>query len=352
MTEHGSETIMNYDALRALIFELTAPEGPAGKEASAAKVAKEKLELYMPVTIDRMGSVRGELPGDGPHILLDAHIDQISMLVTAVDANGFIKFDKCGGIDRRILAAHEVTVWGKQPLFGVVSSTPPHLVKKEEANKVPAFEDMAIDVGLSKDKARELIRPGDRITLRGKSLPLLDNRICGPALDDRAGVASILRCLELLSEKKHRCRLSVLFSVQEETGGSGAKTAGFCASAPEGIAVDVSFAMAPGHCREKCADLGKGTMIGISPTLDESVSARLQDIAQRNDIAYQLEVMGGRTGTNADELQVSCAGTKCGLLSIPLRNMHSGIELIDLGDVESTAQLMAAYILERSEDHD
>ncbi|MEI6580348.1 MAG: M20/M25/M40 family metallo-hydrolase, partial [Eubacteriales bacterium] len=178
---------------------------------------------------------------------------------------------------------------------------------------------------------------------------LLGNKICCPALDDRAGVASILRCLEILKDKKHNCKLSVLFSVQEETGGCGAHVGGFSASADESIAVDVSFAMAPDMQREKCADIGKGPMLGISPTLDYEMGRTLEKIAKAKSIPYQLEIMGGRTGTNADEIQISGRGTKMALLSIPLKNMHTSIEILDLEDVENLARMMAEYILERSE---
>ena len=336
-----------FEKLESLIFGLTAETGAAGSEQAAAAYAKKKLSKYMPVSIDPLGSVRGELEGNGPHILLDAHIDQIGMIVTSIDDDGFLKVDKCGGMDIRILAAHEVTVWGKKPLFGVVTSTPPHLAKKEDDKKAKGFDEIAIDIGLPKEKAAELVRLGDRVTLNGKPKRLLGNRICGPCLDDRAGVASILRCLEILKDKKHNCHISVLFSVQEETGGSGAQTGGFSAAADESIAVDVSFAMAPDMRREACADLGKGPMLGISPTLDDEMGKTLEKIAKTKNIPFQFEIMGGRTGTNADEIQVSGKGTKMALLSIPLKNMHTSIEMLDLEDVENLAKLMAEYILER-----
>lgn len=336
-----------FKKLQALITALTKEAGSAGKESNAAKLAKKELEKYMPVSDDALGNVRGELDGEGTHILLDAHIDQIGMIVTSIDDGGFLKVEKCGGMDMRILAAHEVNVWGRYPIFGVVTSTPPHLSKKEDNTKAKDFDEIAIDIGMTKEKASEFVRLGDRVTLKGSSKRLLGNRFCSPALDDRAGVAVILRCLEMLKGKKHNCQISVLFSAQEETGGSGAKVGGFSAGAEESIAVDVSFAMAPDMQREKCGDLGKGPMLGISPVLDHEMGKKLEKIAKAKDIPYQLEVMGGKTGTNADEIQTSGNGTKTALLSIPLRNMHTAVEIIDLEDVENTARLMAEYILER-----
>lgn len=340
-----------YKQMQDLIFKLSKANGVAGEEFAASEVAKKELSKYMTVSEDALGNITGKMEGSGVHILLDAHIDQIGMIVTSIDDDGFIKVDKCGGMDIRILAAHEVTVWGKRPLFGVVTSTPPHLSKKSDTGKAKDFDEIAIDVGLSKDKAAALISPGDRVTLNAPQHRLLGSQICSPALDDRAGVTSILRCLELIKEKEHNCQISVLFSVQEETGGSGAHTGGYTAGAEESIAVDVSFACAPDIPREKCGEMGKGAMLGISPILDHKMGKTLEKIAKEKNIPMQFEVMDGRTGTNADSIQLSRGGTKMALLSIPLKNMHTGIEIVDLQDVESTARLMAEYILERGSEN-
>ena len=333
--------------LQTTVFELSCLDGTPGNETQAALRAAAMLEKYMPVRIDALGSVRGATQGNGVHILLDAHIDRIGMIVTSVSDDGFIKFAKCGGTDARVLAAAEVTVWGKKPLYGVVTSTPPHLSSGDEGKKAKDFSELSVDVGLSSENVKELVSPGDRITVNSKPLKLMGDRVSCAALDDRAGVAAILRCLELLQGKDHGCRLSVLFSAQEETGGSGAAAGGFDAAPDEAIAVDVSFAMAPGLKPEKCGELGKGTMIGFAPSLDYKISRTLERIACEKNIAHTFEVMSGSTGTNADEIQIAGKGVKMGLLSIPLRNMHTAAEIIDLNDVEATAELMAEYILER-----
>lgn len=332
--------------MKELLFRLCAAAGASGAERAAAQAAAEALSAFAQVHEDASGNVIGEIEGDGPHILLDAHIDQIGMVVTGVDPEGFLRVDKCGGIDLRILAGHEVTVWGTEPLYGVVCSTPPHLTKPDDRS-IKEITDMAVDIGLPAEAAREKVHPGDRITLRREPRELLGGLISSPALDDRAGVAAILRCLELLQGQGHSHRLTVVFSTQEEVSGGSAGCASFAAGAAEGIAVDVSFAMTPDAPRHKCAELGKGTMIGIAPTLSHAMSGQLESIARREGIAYQLEVMSGKTGTNADEIAAAGAGVRMGVLSIPLRYMHMGIEVIDPQDVESTARLPAAYIQER-----
>ncbi len=341
----------NFAEISAMLEALCNTKGVSGAENEAAIIASEMLSKYMPVSTDALGSVTGRKEGKGPHILLDAHLDQIGLIITAVDGDGFLKFTKCGGADRRVLAAAEVTVHGKEKLFGVVTSTPPHLAKPEDASKALPFDAMAIDVGLSKEAAEKLVSAGDRVTFNGGYHQLLGNRISSSSVDDRAGVAAVLRSLEILEEKGVDCNLSVMFSVQEETGGSGAKAAAFAAEADEAIAVDVSFASAPSVSAEKYASLGKGTMIGFAPSLDYAMSKKLETIAKRENIPYQPEVMGGKTGTNCDDIQVAGKGVKTALLSVPLRNMHTACEVCDLEDIENTARLMAEYIAERSKEN-
>ena len=337
----------NYSEVSALLEKLCGASGVSGAENEAASVAAELLNEYMPVSVDALGSVTGVSDGEGPHILLDAHLDQIGLVVTSIDCDGFLKVTKCGGADIRVLAASEVTVHGKEKLFGVITSTPPHLSKAEDTDKAKGFDDIAVDIGMSRDEAVKYVSPGDRITFNGEYKHLLGSRICSPSVDDRAGIAAILRSLQILKDKPHSCKISVLFSVQEETGGSGASAGAFAAQADEAIAVDVSFAKAPSVSGDKYANLGGGAMIGYGPSLDFAMSKKLAEIAEKNGIANQTEVMGGRTGTNCDNIQISGKGVKTALVSVPLRNMHTAAEVCDLADIESTAQLIAAYITER-----
>lgn len=336
-----------YQNVSAILNSLCSANGTSGNESDAAQAAAEMLKKYMDVEENPLGSVIGRLGGKGPHILLDAHIDQIGLVVTAIDEGGFLKVAKCGGADARVLAASDVTVHGKKDIFGVVTSTPPHLAKNEDEGKAVNFDDILIDIGLSKEEAEKIVAPGDRITFNGSFDELLGSRVASPNIDDRAGVAAILRALELLGGKMGNAGITVMFSSQEETGGSGAMTGAFSADADEAIAVDVSFASAPDISSEKYASLGKGTMIGYAPSLDFEMSRELKLLAENNDISYQTEVMGGRTGTNCDEIQNSGRGCRTALLSIPIRNMHTAIELCDLADIENTAKLIAAYITER-----
>lgn len=335
--------------LCGLLFELCAANGVSGCEGDTAKKAQAYLSEYMNCEVDALGSVIGKKDGSEPGILLDAHLDRIGLVVTAVDSTGFLKVARCGGADARVMSAAEVMVWGKKPVFGVITSVPPHLAKSADSSKAADFDELCIDVGMSFKQASELIAPGDRVTFNGVQARLLSDRVASPCIDDRAGIAAILRCLEILRESgRDTCKLTVQFSVQEETGGSGARAGGFASGAQEAIAVDVGFGRAPGIREEQAGKLGGGTMIGFSPLLDNEMSKKLTALADKSSIAWQYDVMGGKTGTNGDDIQASAAGIKTALLSIPLRNMHTAVEVVSLGDIEATAQLMAEYILERS----
>ena len=327
-----------------LMKKLTDCDGTSGDETNAAAVAKAELEKYMPCEIDRMGSVVGSTGAVGQPILLDAHLDQIGLIVTAIDETGFLKITACGGADALVLAAAEVTVHGKENLPGIIVSTPPHLIKEDERKKARKITELSVDLGLTKEEAEQKVAVGDRITLNAPLKKMLNERVCGASLDDRCGVASLLLCLEKLGDTVKDLPLRVVFSANEETGGSGARVAACSAGASEAIAVDVSFAKAPGVKETVRAKLGKGTMIGFAPTLDHAMSKELQRLAEEGNIPYQFEVMSGRTGTNADDIATAGHGAKMALLSIPLRNMHTAAEVIDLRDVEATADLMAAYL--------
>ena len=331
--------------LKSMIISLARANGTPGDENEVFEFIENFLPEGMNASRDRFGNLTAELDGKGKTFLLEAHADRIGLVVTSIEEGGFLRVAKCGGADARVLAAQDVTVWGKKPVYGVITSTPPHLSKGDEASKAVDFDRILVDVGMSKENAEKLISRGDRITVRCPVSELLNDRISGAALDNRAGCAVIIRAAEIVSQAENHPSLKLLFSSQEETGGDGAATGGFNLDADECIAVDVTFADAPDMPSKKCGKLGKGPMIGIAPILDYEMSTRLREIAEKREIPFQLELMGGSTGTDADEIAVSKGGLKTALLSVPQRNMHTGVEIIDAKDVENSARLIAEYIL-------
>lgn len=332
--------------IKKIITALTEGEGVSGNEQTLDK-ASELLSAYMQVYRDNLGSVIGTLGEGKTHIMLDAHLDRIGLIVTAVEDSGFLRVDKCGGCDARVLSAATVTIWGKKPIFGVITSTPPHLSKAEDSSKAPTFDNIFVDTGLDGKALKKIVSVGDRITIDAPVISLTDSIITGSALDDRAGVAALLRVADILSEAKPDVKVSFMFSVQEETTEAGAKAGAFAISPDEAIAVDVSFGNAPGISDSKCGRIGNGGMICISPSLSNEMTSQLMSIADKKGINYQTEVCPSSTGTNADVISVSKSGIKTGLVSIPLRNMHTQAELASVEDIESVAQIIASYIIEK-----
>ncbi len=332
--------------LEQTIISLADARGVSGDETSAAELALEMLKEYTNDCCIKNGNVIGHFgcKGKKPHILLDAHIDQIGFVVTYITDDGFLKVSNCGGIDRRLLLAQQVTVLGKEPVTGIVCAIPPHLSTDESS--VPEMEDICIDVGMTKLQAEEMISLGDKIVFDVKCQKMCGDKITGGALDDRCGVAAILRALEIIKDKTLDFELSVMFSTQEELGERGAKIGVFDIDPDIAIAVDVSFALTSDDSELKCGKMCNGCMIGFAPTLDKSLSEQFKSIAVNNNMPYQIEVMNGETGTNADRFSVNKSGVKAVTLSIPLKYMHTPVEVISVSDVENTAHLIAEYLLE------
>lgn len=324
---------------------LCAAEGVGGQTA-ITDVAVELLKpLVDEVEVDVMGNVLGLRRAeniDAPTLMLEAHLDEIGFLVTHIDDNGFVYTAAAGGIDKRAITAQPVIVFGDKPYYGVFCSTPPHLSKDGE---LLAIEKCGIDIGLSGEAAKKTIPVGSRVSYAPCYIELNENVISAKALDDRAGIAAILHCLRKI-EGKPSINIAVAFCVQEELGCRGVTPATRKLQPDSAIVTDVSFALTPDADPRKCGNLGKGVMVGISPILSTPMTDRLLDLAKDKDIPYQYEVMGGSTGTDADRVTISLMGVPTALLSIPQRYMHTPIETIDVRDVATVGDLMAAYITE------
>lgn len=335
--------------LKEVIKSLADASGVSGDETEAAKLALGYLKEFTDDCYIKNNCVFGNFgkrEKGKPHILLDAHIDQIGFVVTFITDDGFIKIANCGGIDRRLLLAQQVKILGKKEVYGVICSIPPHLEKKSDEGKVPEYSDICIDVGMTKEEAEKVISQGDKIVFLQKCQDMQGDRISGAALDDRCGVACLLRAAEMLKNEMLNCSYTIMFSSQEEVGERGAKIGVYDVDPDIAIAVDVSFALTPDDSELKCGKMGKGTMIGFAPTLDRELSNRMKEVAAKNELPYQIEVMNDETGTNADRFSVNAGGVKAVTLSIPLKYMHTPVEVISVSDVETTAKLIAAYIKE------
>lgn len=326
-----------------VLYELTTADGVSGEEKNIACTCAALLEAYGKPSIDINGNVLceiGEHDSSKKTVLLNAHIDEIGMIVSYITDDGFLKVSKCGGIDDRVLPASQVTIYGREKLYGVVTSVPPHL--QSEHDKVAPVDELYIDTGLSGERAKELISLGDRVLIENEPAEM-GELVTSKALDDRICVLAVLMALDNLAEKQSAYNIKVLFSVGEEVGGNGAKTGAFTSDADLALVLDVSFGKVHGESEEEVGEIGKGAMIGIAPTLSRRLSDCLTDTAEAEGLPYQIEVMGGRTGTDADSITISKGGIPSCTVSIPIKFMHTPVEAVKLSDVEDTAALVAAF---------
>ena len=334
----------NQNELFTLVQALCGASGVSGEESGAGDAILGLLDEKDAAYMDSQGSVLYSLyqnpEESAPHLMLEAHLDEIGMMVSRVDDDGFLHIAPCGGLDRRLLMGLEVLVHAQnapEPLPGILSSS------AADRDKTPKTSELFVDVGLSPGRAKALIAPGDRITTVSPTRRLLGTRVSSKALDNRAGCAVLLRAAQLLRGEALPCSVTLAFCSQEETGGTGAKTAAYRVNPTHALAVDVSFAFTPDAPRDECGDLGAGAMIGIAPILDNASIELLRQLASQHKIAHQLEVLGSSTGTDADSIAPCRCGVKTSLVSIPLKYMHTPIEVADLEDIESCAQLLAQF---------
>ena len=328
--------------MKHMLETLCGCTAPSGFEAPAAQAARALLEpLVEQVSIDRMGNVIGVRRCGKPGaktVLLDAHLDEIGLIVTGAE-EGFLRFSTIGGVDPRMLPGREVTILTDPPIPGIVA--PPTPLQDDESKAVPIPE-LVVDAGLTQEQAEKLL--GTPMVYRGSCFPLGEDQMCGKAMDDRSCFAALLRCLELLKDKNLDVDVYVMGSTREEVSGVGA-TVGTWAVQPDCcVAVDVTHGRTPDGPSDKTFVLGGGPAVGVGPNMARWMTQRLLDKAKEREIPFQQEVMSGHTGTNGWEMQISREGVATAVLSLPLKYMHSPIEVLSLTDLEHTAALLAAFV--------
>lgn len=320
--------------------------GPSGYEAPVATVACQLLAPWMDeVRVDTLGNVIGVRrcgKANAPKLLLDAHLDQIGLMVTGSEY-GFVRFASVGGVDPRMLPDREVTILTQPPKFGIISCLPPHALSQEEREKAPALSEYVVDTGLSQEQVEREIPVGTPMVFRDCFLELAGGRVCSGALDDRACFVALVRAAQLLSQHTLNVDLYLVGSTREETGGTGAVVATNTIHPDFCVAVDVTHGATPDSGKDRAYALGGGPAVGIGPNMTRWMSRLLLEKAAELDIPVQKEVMGGDTGTNAWGMQICNEGVATAVLSLPLRYMHTPVEVVDLEDLEQTAQLLAAF---------
>ena len=341
---------MNEEAIAGLLVELSGAVGLSGSEDDVAAVVSRRLKPYVSrIWRDRLGNLvafkEGESTGPEPFSLaLVAHMDEIGLMVTKIEDSGALRFTAVGGIDPRTLPGQPVAVHGKSVFKGVIGAKAPHLLTAEERRRAPAFEDLFIDLGMDKKQAEEEVRTGDLVSFdTPPTVMAAGNSAAGKSLDDRSGVAALIICAAALRDLRHRADLYFVASVQEEVGLRGATAVSYNLVPDLAVAVDVTHGKAPGLDLPGVFELGRGPVISMGPNYHPSLVRRLEENAREARFEVQLDADPAVPGTDAWAIQVSGEGIPCGLLSIPLRYMHTTVEMLNLDDMANTGRLLAAF---------
>ncbi len=326
--------------------------GVSGYEFSLAPLVIEKFrELSDEVRTDRFGNVYSLKKGTSRRfkVMLAAHMDEIGLMVKEIDRSGFLRFTTIGGVDPRTLVGQEVIIHGQEDILGIIGAIPPHIQtgSSEEAFKL---DDLGIDVGIPLAKASNLIQIGDTITLSRQGYDLLNNLFAGKSLDDRAGVAVMAVCLEELRSLYHLHDVIAVTTAQEEVGIRGALTSAYTINPDLAVAIDVTHGSTPDTKGVVNIDLGKGPALALGPNIHPAIYKGLTEAAREHRLPYQPEPVPGASGTDAWAIQVTQAGVPTGLVSIPLRYMHTSVETLDLHDVVNSGKLLAYFIASLPED--
>jgi endoglucanase len=336
-----------------LMRSLSEAPGISGYEEGVRALINEALApLADEIRGDALGNLIALQRGSGPEprraIMLAAHMDEIGLMVSGLDG-AFIRFAPVGGVDLRTLVGQEVTVHrsdlsSRCDLPGIVASRPPHVLSAEERAQSVPLERLFIDTGLTAAGLRERVRVGDLITMRRSFAALNGGYATGKALDDRAGVVSLVLCLEALRRMNHAWDVYAVATTQEEIGLRGATVSAYGIAPDLGIAVDVGFGKQQGVTDSKIIEMDGGPAVALGPNVHPAMRARLMKTAKDLELKVQTEVVAGASGTDGWALQVAREGIPTLVLSIPLRYMHTSVETICLRDIERTGRLLAHFI--------
>ena len=329
---------------------LTAP-GPSGYEQAAAAVFRDAASAFAEVTHDSVGSTVARVQGTagGPLLAVVGHIDEIGLIVHHIDDEGFLWFSGVGGWDPVILVGQRVELATRDGIVhGVVGKKPIHLLKEEERTKAPELRQLHIDIGAADgDEARGRVRIGDVAVISGEPLEYPNNRVVSRSMDNRLGCFVAFEAARLVAEAGGAPGdVAALAVTQEEITFAGARTSAYTLKPDVAIVVDVTFATDPPGSDEKelgSHKFGTGPVVGRGSTLDPLVFELLHAAGEEAEIPFTVAASARYTGTDADAIHLSRGGIPTGVVSIPLRYMHSPVEMVQLDDVENSAKLIAAF---------
>ncbi len=330
--------------------QLLAIPGPAPDEAAASRFWREEAATFADrVWADGRGNGYAVLEGGAPRVLLAGHIDEIGVMISHIDDEGYLYFSGVGGWDSQVLVGQRIRLRGRKgDVIGVIGKKPIHLMKAADREKVSTIEDLWIDIGAAnKDEAREMVRVGATGVIDAPVHEFPNGRIVSRSIDNRIGAYTVLEALRLLSQDRASATVAAVATAQEEITFGGAITAAYSFEPKVAIAVDVTFSTDyPGADKKQQSDvkMGGGPVISRGSSGSPVLYDMLIDTAEREGIPYSVQINPRYSGTDADAIHTSRGGVASAVISIPNRYMHSPNEMIQLSDVEQAARLIAAFV--------
>lgn len=344
-------------AAREFLIRLLETPSPSGYERPIQDVVREYVRPFADrVTTDLHGNVIAcRNPEAKLRVMFAGHCDQIGMLVTHINEQGFIYAQTIGGWDAQQLVGQRMVIWtASGPIPAVISRKPIHLLTDEERKQVVKLDDLWLDIGAKKkEEVAELVRIGDPVTLKLGFQEMRNGLANSPAMDNKVGLWVVIEALRRASSLK--CGVFAVSTVAEEIGLRGAQTSAYGIDPQVGIAVDVTHATdCPTIDKRQQGEiaLGSGPVIFRGPNMNPVVSERLFALAKERQIPFQPAASGKAVPNDANALQISRAGVAAGLVSVPNRYMHSAVEMVSLEDVDQAADLLAAFVSSLTGDED
>ena len=339
--------------------ELVDAPSPSGFEGPAQRVWAAEVGRYADaVRTDVHGNAIAVKNESGtPRLMLSGHCDELGFIVRYIDDEGYLYFATIGGFDMNTIPARRVTIHTENgPVFGVIGKKAVHTMDEEERKKAPKAHELPIDIGAkNKEEAASLVAVGDSVTYTDRFERMRNGLAVARGFDDKMGGFVVAETMRLVSERPIRPALFSVSTVQEEIGLRGARTSAFGIDPQVGIAVDVTHATdSPGMNKKREGEIkiGAGPVITRGANINPVVGKLLIEIALEEGIPYQIEAEPGGTGTDANAIQITRAGVATGLVSVPLRYMHTPVEVLSLEDLENTAKLLAAFAAKLDESID
>ncbi len=328
------------------LTEMTTIPGMSGYEASVAEAMAGAFAPYCDETkVDRNQSViavqRGS--GKGPKVMLCAHIDEVGLMTTLVEEDGSVRFIS-RGVAAQTLPAQEVTLLTKDgPLYGVIGAMPPHLTDRAARDQVTPVDELFIDTGLPADEVRRRVPAGTPVQLTGRTMALENDLVASKTLDDRACVATLLHCAQQIRRRLHAADVYYVLSAREEIDSFGALTAAERLSPDMAVIIDVTHGTMPG-CEEGETYPLDCTTLFAGPNAHRKLTDQIRAHAQRLGMKTQIEVAPGNSYTDAWEVQVAGLGVPCAIMSLPLKYMHTTVEIGSVELMRKQALLMCEAV--------